>query len=70
MKNFDYPVSIRPLSQREGGGYIAKVLDLPGCIADGETPEKASQEVLSAIDSWIKTAKEFGDLIPTSKVNR
>lgn len=64
MSKVDYPVSIRPLSQEEGGGYVAEVLDLQGCMADGETPEEAFKEVLSAIDSWIKTAKEFGDPVP------
>ncbi len=33
-------------------------------MADGETIEEAFQEAESAIESWIKTAKEFGDPIP------
>ncbi len=64
MNKLNYPVSIRPLTKEEGGGYLVEVLDLPGCMADGETPQEAFTEVLSAIESWIKTAEEFGDPVP------
>lgn len=33
-------------------------------MADGETVEEAFVEVESAIESWIQTAKEFGDSTP------
>ena|SRR3990167_699631 len=61
---YHYPINIRPLDTVEGGGFIAEVPDLPGCVADGETVEEAVHEVESAIRSWIRTAKEFGDPIP------
>jgi len=64
MNKLNYPVSIRPLIKEEGGGYLVEALDLPGCIADGETPQEAFIEILSAIESWIKTAEEFGDPVP------
>lgn len=64
MNVHDYPITIRPLSKEEGGGYLAEAPDLVGCIADGETPEEAMHEIESAITAWIKTAKEFGDAIP------
>lgn len=60
----DYPIIVRPLSKEEGGGYLAEVPDLPGCIADGETVDEAVHAIESAIISWLKTAKEFGDPIP------
>jgi len=68
MKKFDYPISIRPLPKEDGGGYVAEALDLPGCIADGESVEEALSEVKSAIKSWIKTAEEFGDPIPKPSI--
>ena len=37
----EYPFSVRPLSSDEGGGFLITFPDLPGCISDGETPEKA-----------------------------
>jgi hypothetical protein len=31
------PVIIEPLPQDDGGGFVALVPDLPGCMSDGET---------------------------------
>ena len=64
MKATDYPVEVRPLSEDDGGGFLAVAIDLPGCMSDGETPEKAVHAVLDAIESWIRVAEEFGDPIP------
>ena len=36
----DYPFEIRPLSEEDGGGFLITFPDLPGCMADGETPEE------------------------------
>jgi antitoxin HicB len=59
-----YPVTIRPLTRDEGGGYLIEFPDLPGCMADGETVDEALKEAESAMKSWIETAKSFGDAIP------
>ena len=64
MKAIDYSIEIRPLSEEDGGGFLAIAPDLPGCMSDGETLEEAVHEVLDAIESWISVAKEFGDPIP------
>src|ERR1700722_19085333 len=60
----DYPFTIRHLSEEDGGGYLAEVLDLNGCIADGETIEEAIHNLEDAIQSWIKTAQELGRSVP------
>jgi antitoxin HicB len=39
IKN-EYPILLRKLSPAEGGGYLAEFPDLPGCMADGETPKR------------------------------
>ena len=59
-----YPLQVRPLSEEEGGGYLASSLDLPGCMGDGETEAEAMVDARMAIDAWIATAAEFGDPIP------
>lgn len=64
MNTHDYPITIRPLTVEDGSGYLAEVPDLPGCMADGQTVDEALQEIKSAIQSWVETAKEFGDPIP------
>ena len=54
----------------EDNAFIAEVPELPGCMAHGETPEKALKNAKIAIQLWLTTAKEFGDPIPTPKGER
>lgn len=60
----DYRVEIEPLSAADGGGYLARVPDLPGCVSDGDTPEEALANVAEAIDSWIEAARAWGRPVP------
>lgn len=64
MAKLDYPVLIEPLPAEEGGGFIALVPDLPGCMSDGETPEEALAHVQDAIKSWIEEARALGRSVP------
>jgi antitoxin HicB len=48
-----YPIEIRPLTADEGGGFLATFPDLPGCLADGETPEEAMADARGAFDCWM-----------------
>jgi antitoxin HicB len=68
MSKLKYPVTIRPLSKEEGGGYLAEFPDLPGCIADGKTVEEALHEAEDALKAWLSAAKEFGDPIPAPAI--
>ena len=56
-----YPVVLRPLSDDDGGGWIAIVPDLPGCMSDGATRQEAFDNVLDAIDSWESDAEQDGE---------
>jgi antitoxin HicB len=60
----EYSVRIERLAESDGGGYLAIVPDLPGCMSDGETPEEALRNVQEAIDSWIEAAKQWKQEIP------
>lgn len=60
----NYPFTVRPLSQEEGGGYLAEAIDLNGCIADGETIEEAVNNLEDAVNSWVKTAQELHLFVP------
>jgi antitoxin HicB len=60
----EYPVRIERLAESDGGGYLATVPDLPGCMSDGETPEEALKNVQGAIASWIEAAKEWKQDVP------
>ena len=60
----DYPVLIEPLSVEDGGGYLATVPDLPGCMSDGDTREQAARNVDDAIAAWLEEAEGLGRPIP------
>lgn len=64
MPKLDYPVIIEPLSPEDGGGFVATVPNLPGCMTDGETPEEALAQVQDAIKSWIDEARALGWSVP------
>lgn len=64
MPDLDYPVIIEPLSAADGGGFIATVPDLPGCMSDGETAEAALANVRDAIAAWIEETRALGRPVP------
>jgi antitoxin HicB len=59
-----YPIVVEPLSAEDGGGFVARVPDLPGCMSDGETPEEAVHNVQDAIAAWIEAAADLGHPVP------
>jgi antitoxin HicB len=62
--SFDCPVLVSPLPAADGGGFVATVPDLPGCMSDGETQEEALANAQDAILCWIEAAHELGREIP------
>lgn len=64
MTELRYSVVVEPLSKSDGGGFVAFVPDLPGCMSDGETPEDALANVRDAIEEWIAAARDLGHEIP------
>ena len=64
MSQLNYPVIVSPLSEEDGGGFVATVPDLPGCMSDGETPQEALTNVQDAIDVWLEAAHDLGRQIP------
>ena len=64
MSTLEYPVIVSPLSEEDGGGFLATVPDLPGCMSDGETPAEAIENVQDAIEEWLDLARKLGRDIP------
>lgn len=62
-----YGIVIEALSPEDGGGFVAYVPDLPGCMSDGATCEEAAHNGSDAIDSWLEEAKRLGRAIPDPK---
>jgi predicted RNase H-like HicB family nuclease len=44
--------------------FVVSVPELPGCMAHGETKEKAIANAEEAIQNWLETAREIGRKIP------
>ena len=60
----EYPVVLRPLSASDGGGWVAIVPDLPGCMTDGENAFEALKNADGAIEEWKSAARSMGRPIP------
>jgi predicted RNase H-like HicB family nuclease len=60
----DNKYSVEMMWSDHDGAYLAQVRELPGCIADGTTPEEALQNIMTVMQEWIETAKEEGREIP------
>lgn len=63
-KQTAYAIMVEPLSEADGGGWLATVPALPGCMADGDTPEEALADAEAAIGEWKAAAKALGRDIP------
>jgi predicted RNase H-like HicB family nuclease len=57
-----YPILI--FWSDEDGEYVARVPDLEGCTATGETIKAAAQEIQIAMELWLDVARESGFPIP------
>lgn len=49
MAEAKHKVVIEPLSEEDGGGFLATVPELPDCMPDGETSQEALDHVYDAI---------------------
>lgn len=45
-------------------GWVAEVDELPGCLAQGQTPEEAVHHIRDAMTGWLSVAIEDGLEIP------
>lgn len=61
---FGYSVKLSHLSEDDGGGWLAEVPELEGCISTGESPQEALVNVQDAIKCWLESAREHGKQIP------
>ncbi len=50
-------IEVTPLSNDMGGGFLATVPALPGCMSDGETEAEARANVQDAISCWHEVSR-------------
>ncbi len=48
----------------EDKAFIARVPELPGCMAHGEDLESALGQIRKAMKLWVDTATEAGEPLP------
>jgi len=62
----ELPYTVAVQSEREGEGarWVATIEELPGCAAQGQTPDDAVELLRSAMRSWIEAALAQGREIP------
>jgi antitoxin HicB len=65
----EYAIIVEPLPVEDGGGFVGTVPDLPGCMSEGEIPQKALANVQDAIAVWIEAARDMGHKVlePTKR---
>lgn len=59
-----YPFEVRPLTQKEGGGYLISFPDFAECISDGESPEEAIRNGMDALAETIAALEDLGLPVP------
>ena len=60
----NYPITIH---QDPGGGFVAEIEDLPGCMTQAETPDELVVSMEDAKRAWITAAYESAQDIPLPK---
>jgi len=67
MKSLEYYLGLNyrtSVYRDDEGDFIVKVAELPGCIADGKTPNEAFDNLKSAMRSWIESRMQAGLEVP------
>ena len=52
----------------EGGGYVAFVPALPGCISEGDSREEALRNIQEAIELYLEPVDDDLDFRPDSEI--
>jgi antitoxin HicB len=64
-----YHIEIIRDDDEENPGWVARVIELPGCITQGDTFEELGEMIDDAMRSWIGVALEDGIPIPDPAPN-
>jgi antitoxin HicB len=64
--NLSYPITV----VKEETGYSVAILDLPGCLSQGDTLEEALKNIEDAKAGWLEIAIEQGREIPEPEHER
>jgi len=59
-----YTFIVQPYQDEDEFYYIGRVLELDGCVADGETGEETLANLREAMEGWIETKLANGFEVP------
>ena len=62
--SLNYTYIIQPFNDEDGFYYTGKVLELDGCMTDGETKEEVINNLRKAMEGWIETKLVNGFKVP------
>ena len=62
-----YNINVQLIEDESGRYYVANVVELLGCHADGETEAEAIASLKEAMESWLECAIDHGNDIPLPK---
>jgi len=63
----DYTIMTSPIAEDDGGGYLATILEMQGCLGDGETVEAAIDKLRDSFVSLLAVLKQDKKAIPKPK---
>ncbi len=55
------------LVREDESTWFARVVELPGCMTEGDSPQEATAMIYDAMAAWIETALEDGQPVPEPK---
>src|SRR4029079_12941247 len=59
----------RTLIREDDGTYSAVILEFPGCVSQGDTPNEAISNLEDAATAWVEATLEQGQSIPEPSAN-
>jgi predicted RNase H-like HicB family nuclease len=62
MTEMVFTVRVHP--DEDDGGYWGEVLELEGCVSQGETLDELTENVKEAILSWIEASRDDAGKVP------
>ncbi len=62
--NLEYPIELFRRDDEGDQYWVAEIPDLPGCVADGDTPDEAVESLQEAKRLWMEARLEYGHPIP------
>jgi predicted RNase H-like HicB family nuclease len=62
--NLPYTFIVQPFRDESGCYYTGKVLELDGCMTDGDSKEEVIENLREAMEGWIETKLENGLIVP------